>query len=73
MRLRAHDPMRRRAEHIVRPARHHLADIAHEGIGIGGDVEPVAGTALHLPEIAAVYDFADGLHLHDLWTFDSHA
>jgi hypothetical protein len=32
-----------------------------------------AGAALHLPEIAAVYDFADGLHLHDLWTFDSHA
>ena len=32
-----------------------------------------ASTALHLPEIAAVYDFADGLHLHDLWTFDSHA
>jgi hypothetical protein len=29
--------------------------------------------ALHLPEIATVYDFADGLHLHDLWTFDSHA
>jgi len=27
----------------------------------------------HLPEIATVYDFADGLHLHDLWTFDSHA
>src|SRR5437899_1461538 len=32
-----------------------------------------ADGALHLPEIAAVYDFADGLHLHDLWTFDSHA
>jgi hypothetical protein len=32
-----------------------------------------AGGALHLPEIATVYDFADGLHLHDLWTFDSHA
>jgi hypothetical protein len=38
------------------------------------DHEPAhAGAALHLPEIAAVYDFADGLHLHDLWTFDSHA
>jgi hypothetical protein len=36
-----------------------------------------AGPALHLPEIAAVYDFADGLHLsnltHDLWTFDTHS
>jgi hypothetical protein len=32
-----------------------------------------AGGALHLPEITTVYDFADGLHLHDLWTFDSHA
>ncbi len=30
--------------------------------------------ALHLPEIATVYDFTDGgLHLHDFWTFDSHA
>jgi len=29
--------------------------------------------ALHLPEIATVYDFTDGgLHLPDLWTFDSH-
>ena len=38
------------------------------------DHEPAhTGAALHLPEIAAVYDFADGLHLHDLWTFDSHA
>ena len=38
------------------------------------DHEPAhAGAALHLPEIAAVYDFADGLHLHDLWTFDSHS
>jgi len=37
------------------------------------DYEPSHATALHLPEIAAVYDFADGLHLHDLWTFDSHA
>jgi hypothetical protein len=33
-----------------------------------------ADGALHLPEIATVYDFTDGgLHLHDLWTFDSHA
>ena len=32
-----------------------------------------AGAAHHVPEIAAVYDFADGLHLHDVWTFDSHA
>jgi len=32
-----------------------------------------AGGALHLPEIAAVYDFADGLHFSDLWAFDSHA
>lgn len=31
-----------------------------------------AGAAQHLPEIAAVYDFADGLHLHDLWSFDGH-
>jgi hypothetical protein len=38
------------------------------------DHEPAnAGAALHLPEIAAVYDFADGLHLHDLWTFDVHS
>ena len=35
--------------------------------------EPVhAAAALHLPEMAAVYDFVDGLHLHDHWTFDSH-
>jgi hypothetical protein len=32
-----------------------------------------AGAALHLPEITAVYDFVDGLHLPDHWTFDSHA
>jgi hypothetical protein len=31
------------------------------------------GAALHLPEMAAVYDFVDGLHLYDHWTFDSHA
>jgi len=35
------------------------------------------GATLHLPEMAAVYDFVDGLHLpnhwHDHWTFDSHA
>ena len=38
------------------------------------DHEPAqTGATLHLPEIAAVYDFADGLHLHDLWTFDSHS
>ena len=38
------------------------------------DHEPAhAGPTHHLPEIAAVYDFVDGLHLHDLWTFDSHA
>jgi len=38
------------------------------------DYEPAhTGAALHLPEIAAVYDFADGLHLHDLWTFDAHS
>jgi hypothetical protein len=30
------------------------------------------GGALHLPEIATVYDFSDGLNHHDLWTFDSH-
>jgi hypothetical protein len=35
--------------------------------------EPAHAAALHLPEIAAVYDFADGLHLHDLWTFDAHS
>ncbi len=31
---------------------------------------------LPMAELAAVYDFsagADGLHLHDVWTFDSHA
>jgi|EndMetStandDraft_6_1072998.scaffolds.fasta_scaffold391875_1 hypothetical protein len=32
-----------------------------------------AGAVPHAPEIAAVYDFADGLHFSDLWTFDSHA
>jgi hypothetical protein len=38
------------------------------------DHEPAqAHATLHLPELTAVYDFADGLHLHDLWTFDSHA
>ena len=38
------------------------------------DHEPVhADAPLHLPELAAVYDFVDGLHLHDFWTFDSHA
>jgi hypothetical protein len=37
------------------------------------EAAPAHGT-LHLPEIATVYDFTDGgLHLHDLWTFDSHA
>jgi len=37
------------------------------------EYEPVhAHGALHLAEIATVYDFADGgLHLHDSWTFDS--
>jgi len=32
-----------------------------------------AGAAQPPTEIAAVYDFADGLHLHDLWTFDAHS
>lgn len=34
-----------------------------------------AGAAQHPTEIADVYvyDFADGLHLSDLWAFDSHA
>jgi hypothetical protein len=38
------------------------------------DHEPAqAHAALHLPDLTTVYDFADGLHLHDFWTFDSHA
>ncbi len=38
------------------------------------DHEPAqAHAALHLPDLTAVYDFVDGLHLHDIWTFDSHA
>jgi hypothetical protein len=37
------------------------------------DHEPAhAHAALHLPDLTAIYDFADGLHLQDLWTFDSH-
>ena len=31
-----------------------------------------ASAVRHPTEIAAVYDFADGLHLSDLWSFDSH-
>jgi hypothetical protein len=38
------------------------------------DHEPAhAHAALHLPDLTAVYDFVDGPHLHDVWTFDSHA
>jgi hypothetical protein len=38
------------------------------------DHEPAhTHAALHLPDLTAVYDFVDGLHLHDAWTFDSHA
>jgi hypothetical protein len=52
--------------------------VEHSGLNDGLMVpamehESAHANALHLPEIAAVYDFADGLHLHDLWTFDSHA
>jgi len=44
----------------------------NDGLMMPAMDEPAhAGAALHLPEIAAVYDFADGLHLHDLWTFDT--
>src|SRR5258708_3288402 len=42
-------------------------------MGPAREHEPAQANALHLPEITTVYDFADGLPLHDLWTFDSHA